>query len=289
MKVAYFPGCTLKTSGKGFEDSAIASAKVLGVDMVELPRWNCCGTVYSLTSDDLMHNLGPIRNLLRAQEQGADSVVTLCSMCYNTLKRANQRMADRPDELEKLNQFMYDEDSEYRGDVAVHHFLTLLRDHVGFPEIAKKVKRPLGGMRVAAYYGCTLLRPADVAIDDPEVPTVLEDLLGALGGQATVFPHSTECCGSYQVVSEPDLVVDRAFEIVGSARRSGAQAIVTSCPLCDYNLGRYQLKARDRYAGFAPLPTLYFTQLLAVALGVDQAECRFDLSYVDPGKLFGSS
>jgi heterodisulfide reductase subunit B len=289
MNVSYFPGCTLKTSGKNFEDSAIAAAKALGIEMVELPRWNCCGTVYSLTSDDLMHNLGPIRNLLRVQQQGSDSVVTLCSMCYNTLKRANQRMAAHPEELEKLNQFMYEEESQYRGDVTVHHFLTLLRDHPGFSEIASKVKRPLHGKKLAAYYGCTLLRPADIAIDEPEAPRILEDLLGALGAQATPFPHSTECCGSYQVVSEPDLVVDRAYEIVSSARRSGAQAIVTSCPLCDYNIGRYQLKAREKYAGFMPLPTLYFTQVLAFALGVDEAECGFDLNYVDPRPLFESA
>jgi heterodisulfide reductase subunit B len=286
MKVSYFPGCTLKTSGKNFEDSAVASARILGIDMVELPRWNCCGTVYSLTSDDLMHNLGPLRNLLRVQEQGDDRVVTLCSMCYNTLKRANDRIRANPDELEKLNQFMYKEETSYRGGVRVEHYLTLLRDHVGFAEVSRKVKRPLHGLKLAAYYGCTLLRPADVAIDDPETPTILEDLLGALGAAATDFPHSTECCASYQVVSEPDLVVDRTYEIVSSARRSGADAIVTSCPLCDYNLGRYQTKVRDKYAGFAPLPTLYFTQVLAVALGVDEKECQFDLNYVDPRPLF---
>jgi heterodisulfide reductase subunit B len=107
MKISYFPGCTLKTMAKNFEDSAIASLSFLGIEMVELPRWNCCGTVYSLTSDDLIHQVAPIRNLIRVKEARDSRVVALCSMCYHTLKRANKLVKEDKEKLDKLNNLMY--------------------------------------------------------------------------------------------------------------------------------------------------------------------------------------
>jgi len=150
MKISYYPGCTLKNTAKNFEISAIAAARQLGVEFVELPKWNCCGTVYSLTSDDLMHQLAPIRNLLRVEENGFDRVVTLCSMCYNTLKRANLMVNRSPENLKKINDFMYKEKTRYSGKVKVLHFLEILRDEIGLDEIRKHVKKPLKGLKFAA-------------------------------------------------------------------------------------------------------------------------------------------
>ena len=132
MRIPYYPGCTLKTNAKNFEVSAIESAKILGIELVELPRWNCCGTVFSLTSDDLMHHVAPIRNLIRVQEMNEDGFVkdeyrllVLCSMCYNTLKRANLRVKENPDDLKKINDFMYLEKEGYEGNVEIIHLLRL--------------------------------------------------------------------------------------------------------------------------------------------------------------------
>ncbi|RKZ21224.1 heterodisulfide reductase, subunit B, partial [bacterium] len=135
MRISYYPGCTLKSTAKNFEISAIAVAKELGIEFVELSRWNCCGTVYSMTSDDVMHQLAPIRNLIRVKEDGFDRVVTLCSMCFNTLKRANILVQRDREKLDKINDFMYLENIDYAGDVEVLHFLEILRDDVGWDEI----------------------------------------------------------------------------------------------------------------------------------------------------------
>ena len=190
MKVLYYPGCTLKTSARNFEDSAIASLKVLGVDLVELKRWNCCGTVYSLTSDDLIHKVAPIRNLIRVKEQGEgdDRVVTLCSMCYNTLKQANDFFKGDKESRDKMNDFM-DREIDYNGDVEVLHLLTFLKEVIGFDNVAKKVKNKLSNLKVASYYGCLLLRPQNAAIDNPENPTILEDLFTSLGIEVVNFPY----------------------------------------------------------------------------------------------------
>lgn len=285
MKVLYYPGCTLKTSAKNFEDSAIASLKMLGVDLVELKRWNCCGTVYSLTSDDLMHKVAPIRNLIRVKEQGDNRVITLCSMCYNTLKQANDFFREDEESRDKINNFM-DREIDYSGDVETLHILSMLKEEIGFDNIAKKVKTRFPKLKVAPYYGCLLLRPQSSAIDNAENPTILEDLFTSLGMDVVDFPYRNECCGSYNTVNAVDLVVERTYKIINSARSLGANIIATSCPLCQFNLDRRQKDVRDKYYDFEELPVVYFTQIIGRAFNVPGESLRFDLNYVEPVLLF---
>jgi len=287
MDLSYYPGCTLKTKAKNLEDPTIASMQALGINLVELPRWNCCGTVFSFADDDLIHHLAPIRNLIRAKEAGDSKVVTLCSFCYNTLKRANLLIKNDPEKRNTINSFM-EEEIDYEGEVEPVHLLETLRDEVGWESISEKVKLPLKGLKVAPYYGCTLLRPREAAIDQPETPTVFHQLLEALGATVVDFPSATECCGSFQIVSNPDCVLECAWKILSSALRSGAEALVLSCPMCDFNLGQRQQELALRYSQFKPIPILYFTQLLALALGLGPEVCRFELNYVDPRPLLES-
>ncbi len=287
MDLSYYPGCTLKTKARNFEDSAIAAMATLGVNLVELPRWNCCGTVYSLAEDDLVHHIAAVRTLIRVAEQGNDRVVTLCSFCYNTLKRADLLMRNNEDTRNTLNSFM-DEEIDYHGQVEVLHLLQVLRDDLGWPVIADKVKIPLQGLKVAPYYGCTLLRPRDAAIDRVESPTVLQELLQTLGATVVDFPLATECCGSFQIVGNPDFVAERAHTILDVALRREAEALVLSCPLCSFNLGQRQAELKQKYPDFQGIPIIFFTQLLAVALGVDPEVCRFDQNFGEPQALLQS-
>ncbi len=288
MKISYFPGCTLKTMAKNFEDSAIASLSFLGIEMVELPRWNCCGTVYSLTSDDLIHQVAPIRNLIRVKEARDTRVVALCSMCYHTLKRANKLVKEDKEKLDKLNNLMYREDVKYNGEVEVLHLLEILKNEVGFNQVSKKVKVPLKGLKIAPYYGCLLLRPAEVGFDDPESPTILKDLLESVGAEAIDYPYETECCGSYNTVVNVNLVVERAHDILSSAISQKAEAIVLSCPLCGFNLDNRQKEIKEKFPDFKSIPVFYFTQLLALSLGLDEKVCRFELNFIDPRPLLKS-
>jgi heterodisulfide reductase subunit B len=285
MKISYYPGCTLKNNAKNFEDSAINALTRLGVEIEELPRWNCCGTVFSLAADDTFHQLAPIRILVRAKENGSDALMTLCAMCYNTLKRANLRFKHDPEEMDKINQFMYREDTKYEGDVKILHMLELLRDEIGFEEVSTKVAKSLRNLEVASYYGCLLVRPKEIGFDDVENPTVLDDLMVALGADTVDFPFKTECCGAYQTVTNIGAVVDRTNQIISSARNRGAEAVVVSCPLCAFNIDNRQRETLQKYPEFKGLPVLYFTQLLALALGVTEDGLGLDLHYVDPKPL----
>jgi heterodisulfide reductase subunit B len=227
MRIPFFPGCTLKTSALNFEESTLAVARQLGIELAEIPRWNCCGTVFSLTSDDLIHHVGPVRILVRAMEMIRESgsedehrLVTLCSMCFNTLKRSNQRVRENPEDLKKINDFM-DQEEDYDGKVVVTHFLELVRE-MGFDKVRKNVKASLKDLKVFPYYGCMLLRPAEAGIDDPEDPSILEDLISALGAEPVDSPFKKVCCGSYQTVTNREAVRDLVHDILTHAQKAGA-------------------------------------------------------------------
>ncbi len=282
MKICYYPGCTLKNHAKNFEDSTICALNTIGVEVEELSRWNCCGTVFSLTTDDLIHHIAPIRNLIRVKEANYDKVMTVCAMCYNTLKRANERIKSDPESMDILNNFMDREEVQYDGDVQVFHLLEFLKDEIGFENLAKKVVKPLKKLKIASYYGCLLVRPKEIGLDDMENPTILEDLMETLGGKPVDFPYKTECCGAYQTVDRPDIIADRTNRILTSAKDRGAEMVVVSCPLCAFNLDQRQKHTVEKYPEFKHIPVLYFTQALAMALGCPEETLRFDLNFIDP-------
>jgi heterodisulfide reductase subunit B len=164
--------------------------------------------------------------------------------------------------------------------------LELLRDVIGWQELAEHVVQPLAGLKVAPYYGCLLLRPHDeIGLDDPDQPTILHDCLRALGCEVIDFPYNVECCGSYLIVKGPELPEKLAGDIVGSARQHGAQAIATACPLCQFNLDYSQRTGKNRPIVGDELPIYYFTQLMAVGLGLDKAVWGLEGHYVDPVPL----
>ena len=277
MKISYYPGCTLKTKAKNLDDAAIASMAVLGVELEELPRWNCCGAVHSLADDDLIHQVAPVRDLIRVKEQGRDQVVTLCSMCYNSLARANLLMRQDEEKRKTINLFM-DEEMDYEGEVEVVYFLNFLKNEIGWDKLREKIKVPLTGLSVAPYYGCTLQRPRDVAIEPPGSFTLMTQFLEALGAKAVHFPAADLCCGSYQILANPEAAKNAASTILDWAAKVGAEALVLSCPLCEFNLGKKQEALLKEEKIRKVIPTFYITQLLAIALGLNPEICHFELN-----------
>lgn len=289
MKLSYYPGCTMKNHAANFEESLLYSMKQLGVEVEEIDRWNCCGTVSSLTQDNAMRQLAPIRNLIRVQEAKATRVMTACAMCYNVLKRANDRVKTEPALLDRLNEFMSDEPVDYDGGVEVVHTLQILREFkANSGSIASKVVKPLKGLKVACYYGCLLVRPRSVAFDNVEDPVLLDELVKTLGGTPVDFSHKTECCGAYQTVDKPEIIGDRTYQIVGDAREQGADVILVSCPLCAFNLDQRQDAAHRLHPDFEGIPVVYFTQLMAIAFGCEESVLKLDLHHNSPRPLLAA-
>lgn len=283
LEYAYFPGCTLRAKAKGFDASALAAARSLGVGLQELENWQCCGATFPLQADNSFPLVSPGRTLAAARKKG-DKIVTLCSACYNVLKRTNYVFRTDKDRRDKVNAFI---EEDYTGDLEVMHFLEVLRDDVGFEALAREVRLSLRDLAVAPYYGCLLLRPPrELCFDDAEAPRIMEDFLRALGCRVVDHPYKIECCGSYVALKAGDLATSASRLVVESARSRGAQMIVTSCPLCQYNLDVAQRGTAG--ADGRGLPVVYFTQLLAIALELPGEVLHFDGHVIPPGPLLRS-
>ncbi len=282
MSVAYFPGCTLSTKAAGYDRSGRAVAQSLGLTFEELPEWQCCGATFPLATDNTMALIAPTRLLTQAQKAGGH-VTTLCAICFHVLRRTQNFLSKKPEALERINWFT---EEPYEGNTRVSHFLELLRDDLTWEGLAARVTRSLKGLKVAPYYGCLLLRPqAEIGLDSADEPRILHDCISALGAEVVDFPYQTECCGSYLAVSKPELPEKLSREILASARQHGAQALVTACPLCQFNLD-YPQRPQSLTAPGEEIPVLYFTQLIAVALGLEPGCWGMDGHYVDPKPLF---
>ena len=257
MRYRYFPGCTVKDQAKAMEETTLAAAGALGIKLEEIEEWQCCGAVFPLYEDEVISLLSPVRTLAKA---GGDPVVSLCAACHHVLKRAQEVMRRNEEARRKATDFL---EVDYSGEGRVLHFLEVLRDDLGFDKLAAAVKKPLAGRKVAAYYGCLLLRPAGVmAFDDPENPSIMEDFLKSLGAEVVSTPYRTECCGAYLSVTEEKVADDTVGRILQSAAKAGAEALITACPLCRFNLENCGA------AGTKRVPVYYFSELLAEALGL---------------------
>ncbi|MBQ6065924.1 MAG: CoB--CoM heterodisulfide reductase iron-sulfur subunit B family protein [Clostridia bacterium] len=260
MTYSYYPGCTLKTKAKDLDRYARASAAALGIELRELPDWQCCGGVYPMAKDEIATKLSSVRALIAARDAGTD-LVTMCSACHNVLKQVNHDMAADENVAAKAANYMK-LDEPYRGETKVIHFLELLRDEVGFDELKKRVVKPLTGVKIAPYYGCLLLRPGRVmGFDDPENPVVIENFIRALGATPVIWAMRNECCGGYATLEKKEIAEKKATAVADNALANGAQLMITACPLCLYNL------TKNAQSG---LPVKYFTELLAEALGVKE-------------------
>lgn len=279
MNYLYFPGCTLYTKAKNFDQTARNCSLLLGFELVELPNWTCCGATFPLATDNLMALLPPARILARAKEQG-EILTTLCAICFNVIKRTNHLLQRDGEKREKINQFM---EMNYQGDLKVLHYLEILKQEIGFSTLKEKVKKPLNGIQAAPYYGCMLLRPfEEIGFDDKERPTLFEEFLESLGAKPIDFPYKIECCGSFQSVGSPEVATECAYRILTSAMKQGAEVVVSTCPLCTFNLDQKQSDILKTHLDFKTIPVLYFTQLLGVAMGLDPQALGFHQNAVDP-------
>lgn len=263
MKVSYFPGCTLKTKAKDLDIYARRSAAALGIELCEVDNWQCCGGVFVSAKDEIATKLSSVRALVAARDKN-EPLVTVCSACHNVIKQTNHAILTASDFAAKVNLYMQQDENPsapYSGETKVLHYLEMLRDMVGFDKIKEKVVNPLDGKKVAAYYGCMLLRPGKVMeFDDVENPQLLEEFIRALGAQPVIYPERNECCGGYVALEDADSARNKSQKVANSAKSHGADIIVTACPLCRYNLIK----------NGSELPVVYFTELLAEALGVKE-------------------
>jgi heterodisulfide reductase subunit B len=280
----YFPGCSSSHGGaKAYGMSTEAVARALDVELIELEDWNCCGSTPYTSIDELASLCSSARNLALAEDKGLD-LVTPCSACYVILSRTNNYLKEYPELRAKVDEALAAGGLEYHRTIKVRHLLDVFANDVGFDEIASKVKRNLGDLKVAPYYGCQVVRPGP-SFDDPESPQSLDHLMESLGAEATPFPLKARCCGGSLIISEEELALGLIHKLLSSASSNGAECIATVCPLCQTNLDVYQGKVNKKFKTSFKLPVLFFTQLMGLAFGIDSKTLGLEKCIVPAEKV----
>ncbi len=284
-KYTYFPGCSLKGTGRAYEESLLAVCKALDIQMQEIDDWNCCGATAYMNMDEMKAFALTGRNLAKAEES-KDDLVAPCNSCYMVLHKTQQYMRDYPDAQNVVGAALTKAGLTYKGTAKIRHPLEILSNDIGLKEIASKIKKPLKGLKVAPHYGCMIVRPY-AFFDDVHNPVVMDNLLTTAGAQVVEYPLKTRCCGASETGTVPEVGQHLAYFLLKEAVRRGADVIATICPLCQFNLDGYQDKISSRF-GKISIPVLYFTQLLGLALGLSEEELAIHRGIVPAGPVLAA-
>lgn len=267
-KYAYFPGCSLEKIALSYNHSSVETAKMLDVELLELEDWNCCGATTYFHVDQLLAYTLVARNLAQAEKEGLDFVAP-CSACFKNAYFTNKYIKEDPDLSEHINYALEEDDLQFNGDINVHHIIDIYANEVGYEEIKAKVKNPLEGLKVAAYYGCQIVRPRK-GDEDLEDPQFFEEIVKAIGAEPVEFPDRLRCCSASLIMTSRRAALDMVRKILQNAVDSGADVIATACPLCQVNLECYQLQVNDEFGTHFKMPVMYFTQLMGLAMGLSK-------------------
>jgi len=274
VKYAFYPGCSLEHSSAAYDRSVKAVAEVLGIELVEIDDWNCCGATEYFTQDELVASAVIARNLAIVDRQ-FDQLVAPCAACYLNLKKTDKLMAENAPMNAKINEALAAGGLQYKaGTIRVRHLLDVICTDLGEAAVKDKVVRPLAGLRVAPYYGCQVVRPLN-GFDDPEYPMKMDDLFKWLGAEVIHYPVKAHCCGGHLTqISEP-----QAFELIRRLLQGAvdyqADLILCMCPMCQLNLDAYQGRVSSFFGTKFRVPIIFFTQLLGVAFGLDPNRLGF--------------
>jgi heterodisulfide reductase subunit B len=286
MKYAYFPGCSQEGTSKEYEISNTAVSKVLGVELEEIPDWNCCGSIDAVYASNPILSLSlSARNLALAEKMGMD-VVTLCSGCYLTLARANRLLNENADLKDQVNVVLGEIGLKFDKGAKVRHIIDVFVNDVGLKKIADTVKVPLKGLKVAPYYGCMYVRSRDIAgVDDYEHPVLMDRLVEALGATNVVYPAKTRCCGASLMVTKEKVAFEMSMVPLVDAKNAEANCIATFCPFCQFNLDARQKDIEEKFKIELNMPVLHITQLMGLAFGLKPGKLGLKKNCVYPKKI----
>jgi heterodisulfide reductase subunit B len=276
VKYAYFPGCSSAGTGVAFEMSAQYVAKKIGMELVEIPDWNCCGAGH-MTNHDAAIAI-PARNLALAETLGCDEVATPCAACYARMKTASVYCRKSEENLNHIKDII-EMPFEAKNDV-ISLLEAFSRDEAK-EAIKAAITKPLNGAKIASYYGCLLVRPEGICdFDDNENPTSMDDLMAIAGADPVDWAFKVECCGASHQVAAPKVGRDMISKIIINAVKNGAEAIVTACPLCMLNLDMRMKEIAQKHGAEYNIPVYFFTEMLAVAMGADPKQIGTDKHFV---------
>jgi heterodisulfide reductase subunit B2 len=287
MKYIYYPGCSLKGTGRAYEESLLPVLKALDVDFEELKEWNCCGATAYMAVDETKAFALAARNLALAEEIGSGepgvppTIIAPCNACFLVLNKAKHYIAENAELGKKIKTALKAADLNFKGNVLVRHPIDVLVNDIGLDKIKTRATKPLKGLKVAPYYGCQIVRPyAD--FDDQHNPVTLDKILKAIGVEVVDYPLKTKCCGGSLTGTITEVGVRLNYMLLKEARRRDADCIATTCPLCQFNLECYQDKMHYENEPAMNMPVAYFTQLMGLAFDIPKEQLGFNHIFHQP-------
>ncbi|MEW6183082.1 MAG: CoB--CoM heterodisulfide reductase iron-sulfur subunit B family protein [Bacillota bacterium] len=280
MRIGYYPGCSLQSTAKEYDRAARLVARHLGIQLVDLPDWNCCGASAAHSSDHFLAVALPARNLIIAEEMGIDVTVP-CAACYQRLRIAHQELTRDEALNEKVAKFI---GRRYKGTVKIYSLMETITG-VGLEQLAAQVVRPLKDLRVGCYYGCLLVRPPGIGCDDPENPQLMERLLEVTKAEMPDWGYKNECCGASLIVGERNVALRLIRNILRNAVSAEATALACACPVCQSNLDSRQGQVNKEYGTNFAMPIFYFPQLLGLAMGLNPRDLGLETHFVKPQRV----
>ncbi len=285
MKFAYFPGCSLGSFGDDYHLSLKYVAKALGIDLVEVEDWVCCGGFSARATSHLLSIALPVLSLSHAEKAGLDRLVAPCSICVSRFKTANAELEHDAGLMQKIHEVF---DYNYQGKVKVYHPLEVFLE-IGLDRVRERAQKKLKGLKVACYYGCLLTRPPEIArFDNAEDPKGMDSIVRALGAETAEWPFKTKCCGGLMTLSSSDTVLKLSNDVLQGAKEAGANVIAVACPLCQANLDGRQRQIEETYKTRYGIPILYFTQLMGLGFGAYPKEVGLQKLITNPSEVLGS-
>lgn len=289
MKYIYYPGCSLKSTGRVYEESLLSVMDVLNIDYKELDDWNCCGATAYMAVDDRKAYVLAARNLALAEEQMKNepelNIIAPCAACFMVLLKTQKFLEENPEDKAAVVAALKESGLNYTGRAKVRHPLDVLVNDYGEGEIIKRITKPLKGIRVASYYGCQTVRPYSV-FDDQRNPETMDRLMKAAGAEVVDWSMKTRCCGASLTGTVQDVALPLSYVIVHEAKKRRADAVATACPLCQFNLECYQTDMNSKFKSDLKVDILYFTQLLGMALGIEPKKLGMNRLFTEPENLY---
>ncbi len=277
MEVSYYPGCSIEGVAREYGESMAAVARILGIDLKELEGWTCCGAASAHATDDRLALALPARNLETADKADRDMVVP-CAACYSRLKHADKALRAGT-RIEGVN-------GAYKGDFRIKHLVDFIWEEVGEKAILEKISKPLGGLKMVCYYGCLITRPPRITdAIDADNPESMDNILKTLGTGVKNWSYKTDCCGAEHVLTMPEVAWKMIQKLFDMAEEAGADAITVACPMCQSNLDTHQNEISARAGKQYHVPIIYFTELMGLAFGAQEAGRWFARHFVDPRPL----
>lgn len=283
MRYAYYPGCSLQSTAAEYDISFRAVCQKIGIELVDMPKWTCCGTTPAHSTSKLLSVTLPIKNMIIAERLNMDEIIIPCASCFSRFKFAQYEIEQEPDLLHQVTKIIGE---HFSNKVRVVHPLEVMLDKVGAEKLKSLVVKDLSDMKIACYYGCLLTRPPEVKkFDNCENPTTMDKVLRAVGAQTIDWSYKTECCGAAFSLTIPEMVIRLTYKVLKDAKAFGADAVAVACPLCHSNLDMRQADIEKKYKTVLNLPIFFFTQLMGLAFGLSAEELALHKHLVSPMEL----